>query len=206
MDLTNSQVITQDQAISQLKRKHSDEIKLLQSKQINPHLHQIAELIINHPSKPIITNLRKLDDVQDLLIHILSDKYNTNQISTNANYNINQINDCIYDSITDQSIKIVYNVKHSMKKAPNFINLRCPVQDTPYLLPGGFVEYKLTNDKFSPAMNVNYFTHDSKITNKLNISTMYYFNQNPTISSGHIDGDCGYLYLQSGLKLWIQVP
>lgn len=79
-----------------------------------------------------------------------------------------------------------------------------PPADGARLIVGGFMEQKLANEHIQETMNVNY-THDH-VPNGLNASSLYYFNQDVCICSPHFDGEAGYFYMQSGLKVWIQIP
>jgi hypothetical protein len=171
------------------------------------YLSNAAEIVLNHPNKPLETQLLHPSDVKYLLGHVFADQFEA-KLFDYTEYTADSVYDAIKRCTQSHKIQVIRKssaIPKLNKSKLEQITTRCDVHDRTTLIPGGWVQYDITDPVIGEQLGVDY--HSSKrIGKKLTASSIYVLNQNPTVCTGHIDADCGYLFLQSGLKLWLQVP
>jgi hypothetical protein len=207
LDQTNSLALTSDAVFNHLKRVHSDRSRL-HCTRIDKHLNHMAEIVISHASQPLYSSHKNKTDVADLLGHIYDDLHEAKLQDYAAG--ITEVDRAIEIACASGEIQIIRNCTKKLfsklsKSKIEQLNIRCPVRDRSYVIEGGFVSYQLQQQNIADQIQVQ-LHNNSSINPNLTASSLFYFNQSHTICGGHFDGLDGYLYLHSGLKLWLCIP
>jgi hypothetical protein len=207
LDQTNSLALTSDAVFNHLKRVHSDRSRL-HCTRMDKHLNHMAEIVISHPSQPLYSSHKNKTDVADLLGHIYDDLHEAKLHDYAAG--ITEVDRAIENACTSGEIQIIRNCTKKLfsklsKSKIEQLNIRCPVRDRSYVIEGGFVSYQLQEQNIANQIQVQ-LHNNSSINPNLTASSLFYFNQSHTICGGHFDALDGYLYLHSGLKLWLCIP
>ena len=167
----------------------------------------IAEVVQNHELNPIKHYLKhSLTDLRYALQRVFHD----DQVIEFKNTELYS-QQSVYEAIKQTTLTHQPQMLRIGSPIPNLDKIKLKhlvksylADEAPKSIFGGWVHYNIVDNAIGSNMDIVY---DCRIVDKrLNASNLFLFNQNTAISAGHIDAECGYLFLKTGLKIWITVP
>ena len=173
---------------------------------INKRLSLIAETVFNHRLKALQHSCTDQLNLKHLLGHVFldSNEYESPEYKT---FELKTVYEMIKQTTLThqpQIIREAQGFKSITAKRLNKLLTALMPKEAPYSILGGWMLHGLSDQVISSQIDMVY---DCKhIDESLTASNLFLFNQDPAISAGHFDGECGYLYLKRGIKIWLTVP